>query len=269
MENQFKEIEEAFDELKKKFQRGEISRQMFIDGMKKMRLKDEQDHFWMIGAQSGKWYYYDGKDWVQSDPPSQKEQKAICIYCGFENNLESEVCARCGGNLGEVEKVCPKCGAELQEPDLVCPACSRGPEKEEPAVEEAKEERPEGHILRSLHPVSVLYFTGTLGIFTGLILGAFAGATSFFSELTSILPAALRDLQGKLLGAIIFAASGGVAGFLAIGTLGFLLALFINLALSFVGGVKIMLLPAPRKEKISEEKKERKKGLGFDFNLKD
>ncbi len=75
MDIQFKGIEQAFNDLKKKFQAGEISRQEFVEEMKKLRLKDGQGRFWMIGAQSGKWYYFEGKDWIQSEPPSQAEKK--------------------------------------------------------------------------------------------------------------------------------------------------------------------------------------------------
>ena len=53
MDTQFKDIEQAFNDLKKKFQAGEISRQEFVEEMKKLRLKDGQGRFWMIGAQSG------------------------------------------------------------------------------------------------------------------------------------------------------------------------------------------------------------------------
>ena len=82
MDNRFKAIGEAFEALKVKFQSGTISRQQFIDEMKKLRVKDEEGRYWMIGAQTGKWYFFDGRDWVQTDPPSQREMKSICTaYC--------------------------------------------------------------------------------------------------------------------------------------------------------------------------------------------
>ena len=112
MDNTFKDVIAAFDRLKAKFQNGEIARQEFIDEMKKLRIKDDQGRFWMIGAQTGKWYYFDGKDWVQDEPPSHKDKKAICVHCGFENRLESDACGRCGGTMKESEPACEKCGAE-------------------------------------------------------------------------------------------------------------------------------------------------------------
>ena len=127
MSNSFHDVAATFIGLKEKFQAGEISRQQFIDEMKKLRLKDDQGRYWMIGAQTGKWYYFDGNDWIQSEPPSQKENKAICIYCGFENKIEVEVCARCGGNLiegAEPADRCPQCGTALEKPLLICPKCA-------------------------------------------------------------------------------------------------------------------------------------------------
>ncbi len=125
MNDQFKEIEETFNELKKKFREKEISRGEFIDELKKLKLKDEKGRFWMIGSRTGKWYCFDGTDWVQSDPPSIQEGKAICIYCGFENTLKSVLCVRCGQNFTEKAYFCKKCGYELDEPNQDCPNCSK------------------------------------------------------------------------------------------------------------------------------------------------
>jgi len=268
MDDQFKEIEETFNQIKMQFQKGEISRQNFIDQMKRMRLKDEQGRFWMLGAQSGKWYYFDGKDWIQSEPPSSKEKKAICIYCGFENKLEADVCGRCGGNLGEKENICPKCRAKLEEPDFICPKCSQGPEKEEITIKAAKDEgRGEYYIFRSLNPVSSLFFAGALGLLIGIILGAFAGTTAYFSEAVSFLPSTLLEFQGKLLGAILYAALGGIFGFFIFGIFGLLQAFIINLILYFVGGIRIMLLRPVEKKKKKEKRRE--KDFDFDFELRD
>ncbi len=127
MERSFAQINEAFDALKAKFQAGEIPRQEFIDEMKKLRIRDDEGRFWMIGAQTGKWYYFDGKDWIPAEPPSQKDKAAVCIYCGFENKLEAAACARCGGTIGDEPTKCPDCGAPLRKPFMTCPKCGTIP----------------------------------------------------------------------------------------------------------------------------------------------
>jgi len=148
MDKSFAQVNEAFEALKTKFQAGEISRQEFIDEMKKLRIRDDEGRFWMIGAQTGKWYYFDGKDWVQSEPPSQKDKAAICIYCGFENKLEAIACARCGGTIGEEPTKCPDCGSPLRKPFMTCPKCGTVPGSEIPDTSRVIPVTPAGPVSR-------------------------------------------------------------------------------------------------------------------------
>jgi len=264
MDNTFSDVVEAFNTLKAKFQSGEISRQQFIDEMKKLRIKDDQGRFWMIGAQTGKWYFFDGKDWIQADPPSLKEKKAICVFCGFENKLESEVCARCGGTIGEGPALCPKCGAKLEKPFMTCPRCGAGQAAEAAAVHaQPVAARPAGaapewkgsFVLRSVQPASMFFFGGIFGLLLGVISGAFAGATGYFAKSLTFLPGALANLQGKLLGGAIFGLLGGVLGFLVVGYLAFLLAVIMNFIFSLIGGLKFHVQPfsKPRKKNLVYE----------------
>lgn len=265
MESQFKDLEQAFLRLKMQFERREISRTEFIADMKKLRLKDEEGRFWMIGAQSGRWYYFDGKDWIQSEPPSLQEGKAICIYCGFENKLENDVCASCGGSLLDKEYFCPKCGSKLDGSFQDCPHCStdkdrhrdrdKDKDKEERVPGESprlEEEKTGNFVFRSLNPFSFLLFTGTGGFLLGIIFGAFAGTTDYFSTGNG-LPPFLQEVHGNLIGGLIFAGLGGVSGFLFLGLIGFLEAIFINAISSFVGGIKITLSKTDEEEKISRK----------------
>jgi len=259
MENQFKEVEESFEQIKRKFRLGEISRREFIDKMKELRLKDDEGRFWMIGAQSRKWYYFDGKNWIRSDPPAAEEkpevedepeveeepeieeEKVNCKHCGFSNRVDAETCENCGKSLVEEEKnICPKCGYELDSSSQDCPRCSR--EFEEIMEEEVKgKRREEQFIFHSVRPFSFIMFLGIIGFFIGVVLGAFAGASEYFSDIVSKMPGFLQEFRGKLFGGIIFAALGGVAGFILFGILGFFEALFINVVSFLVGGIKVKL----------------------------
>jgi hypothetical protein len=266
MENSFNEVVEAFDKLKERFQAAEISRQEFIDEMKRLRIKDDQGRFWMIGAQTGKWYYFDGKDWVQDDPPSQKEKKAICVHCGFENKLEAESCGRCGGTMKDSEPTCDKCGAALPKPYVACPACGAaaiggdvpavptapaageadGEARPEPAEKKPAVEESAPRFLRSVKPLSFLLFGGALGTLGGLLFGAFAGATGYFDAQLGFLPDGLLNFQGSLPRAGIFAVLGAVAGFIILALIGFLKALIVNLILSVIGGIEYQAEPRRR-----------------------
>jgi hypothetical protein len=268
MENPFKKAEDIYARLKEKFRRQEITRQEFLDEMKNLQVRDDQGRLWMIGNQSGKWYFLKEKDWVQADPPIQKkESRQVCPYCGLENKAEALACARCGGNVRAAADVCPQCGSHLQAPLYRCPVCdvpesqAETPRKSKPApappapaeavpadspppqaASPAKKAPPAGvTVVRALGAPSFFFFGGATGIVLGIVLGAFAGSTGFLPGLSSFLPAFLAEMQGTLLGAVVYSAAGGVAGFVALGLAFFLTAVFVNLILSFVGGVKIRL----------------------------
>lgn len=239
MAKTFKDIEEEFAELRRKFRQKEINRQEFIDQLGKLRLKDDEGRFWMIGAQSGKWYYSSGKEWIQSEPPSLERKKMICILCGFENDLETEFCARCGGNLARKKSFFPRESSE----EIVLPD-SYSPPKEEGGKEETAEE-PTGDakgvnlVFRSFNPLSFLIFWSTMGAILGVVLGAVVGATNYFSGLVRTAPPFFQVIKGNLLGGIIYAFLGGASGIILFGLFGLLSAFLINLVSSAVGGIKI------------------------------
>ncbi len=277
MEKSFKDVLEAFEKLKEKFQAGEISSQQFIDEMKPLRIKDDQGRYWMIGAQTGKWYYFNDKEWVQSEPPSPKEGKAVCAHCGFENKPEAELCGRCGGTMKGAEPTCEKCGAKLPKPYVACPECGAsaiggevsapteptmviegGSGRPERAEEKATAKEPVSRVLRSVKPLSFLLFGGLLGALGGLLFGAFAGATGYFDAQLGFLPGGLLNFQGSLPRAGIFAVMGAVTGFVFVGLIGFLKALIVNLILSIIGGVEYQVGPrrGPRSGKSGTEEAE-------------
>jgi LysM repeat protein len=71
----FQDLQRRYDELREQFDAGKISEEKFNDELEGLQLKDEQGHYWTIGAQSGKWYRYDGRSWVQETPiPMTKHQ---------------------------------------------------------------------------------------------------------------------------------------------------------------------------------------------------
>ena len=247
MADQFREVEAAFGRLKEKFGGGRISQQEFIDSLKQLRIKDDEGRFWMIGAQSGNWYFFNGEDWVQARPPSFSERKAICIYCGYENDLESETCVRCGSRKPDdgTGPACPKCGATLEDPAAPCPEC--GPSLAKGKAAGVSNLPPEGSslIVRSLHPASFFWFSGILGIFAGMLLGLIVGVTSIFPGIVAALPGFLLDIQGKLLGGVLFTVAGGLLGFILCGPAGFIAAAAANGVLSLMGGVRVVAARAP------------------------
>ncbi|MGB9300940.1 MAG: tetratricopeptide repeat protein [Anaerolineae bacterium] len=67
----FSDTERRFRELRKDLDAGEIDEQEFEVELRRLQVLDEQGRYWMIGAQSGLWYFYDGEKWVQGEPPTE------------------------------------------------------------------------------------------------------------------------------------------------------------------------------------------------------
>jgi hypothetical protein len=225
MSDQFRDAEETFALLHRNFKDGKISVNEYRDSLKQLRIKDDEGRFWVIGAQSGNWYAFENGEWVEAKPPSQMERKAICIACGFENDLEAEFCARCGSR-GEDEASATTTGPEAE---------ARSAAEPEEAVDPSAGGE---HVIRSLHPLSFFWFFGVLGLFAGILFGLLAGVTSLFTGFVAGLPGFFVDHQGDLLGGLAFSVIGGILGFGAGGALGAVLAFVSNGILSLVGGVR-------------------------------
>ncbi len=71
----FQELQRHYDELREQFDADQISEEEFRDAIEGLQIQDEQGRYWTIGAQSGQWYRYDGREWVQETPiPMTKHQ---------------------------------------------------------------------------------------------------------------------------------------------------------------------------------------------------
>lgn len=66
------EMERRFYELKGKLDVGALGEAEFKAEIEKLRFQDVQSRWWMIGAQSGRWYMYDGTRWVPGHPPTEQ-----------------------------------------------------------------------------------------------------------------------------------------------------------------------------------------------------
>jgi ribosomal protein L40E len=226
MTDQFREAEATFSRLREKFLDKKISQQEFSDSLKQLRIKDDDGRFWVIGAQSGHWYVYEHGQWVEAKAPSQMERKAICISCGFENDLEAEFCARCGNRHDEEAPETPA------ETEGMVPAGLAA--LDEPHKPQASGEA----VIRSLDVLSFFWFFGVLGLFVGILLGLLAGVTGLFAAFVARLPGFFVEHQGDLVGGMAFSIVGGIFGFGSGGAAGALLAVVSNGILSLVGGLR-------------------------------
>ncbi|HDT12797.1 MAG TPA: hypothetical protein ENO03_00420 [Candidatus Aminicenantes bacterium] len=224
MADPFREAEATFTFLREKFEARKISQQEFADSLRRLRIKDEEGRFWVIGARSGKWYAFENDEWVEAKPPSLMDKRVICIACGFENDIEAERCVRCGGR--------PR-GAGPESAVM-----KAGPGRSGPA--ETVPDAPGGEVVvRSFDVVSFLWFFGVLGLFAGIVLGLLAGVTGLFAAFVERLPGFFVEHRGDILGALTFSIVGGILGFATGAAAGAAAAAVSNGVMSLVGGLKL------------------------------
>lgn len=63
------QMQARFFEVKGKLAVGQITEQEFKHALEQLRFQDRHGRWWMIGAQSGRWYYYNGARWMLGEPP--------------------------------------------------------------------------------------------------------------------------------------------------------------------------------------------------------
>jgi hypothetical protein len=66
---EFSRVETEFVRLKAQFERGILTEQEFKSRLDELMIEDNQGRWWILGYQTGLWYYHDGEKWVQSEPP--------------------------------------------------------------------------------------------------------------------------------------------------------------------------------------------------------
>ncbi len=67
--DQFRKVEDQFFLLRGQFETKRITREQFDAALKELMVQDADGRYWMMGADSGKWYVHDGRNWVEAQPP--------------------------------------------------------------------------------------------------------------------------------------------------------------------------------------------------------
>jgi hypothetical protein len=203
----------------------------------------------------------------------------LCEYCGGNIAENQTKCPECGFILEAPHTECPVCNDQTHGEDFDAtdenetaykkytpplPKISKASwehlkewNADEEAAGEAAEqdfsekpitndvplEHPGGSnfLIQSIDIKSFSLFFGMIGLILGLIGGAFAGTASLIPGLPAFLPEFYQSTHGKITGGIVFGLTGGAAGLTGFAIIGFLYAVFINIVLSFLGGLKIRI----------------------------
>jgi hypothetical protein len=134
---------------------------------------------------------------------------------------------------------CGVCKSRIPPYAIYCTFCGAHQKtlKQPTPVKSIKEESE--LLVKSIKITSFLFFLGGLGLILGVILGATFGVVKdFFSGLSSQLPMMLSETRGGLAGGLIFAAIGGIGGFILSAILSTILAGGYNLVAYIFGGIR-------------------------------
>ncbi len=75
-DERFENAEREFFKLKGQLAAGRITSEQFDRALKELIVEDMQGRFWMLGADSGKWYVHDGQSWVEANPPGVAQRES-------------------------------------------------------------------------------------------------------------------------------------------------------------------------------------------------
>ncbi len=134
---------------------------------------------------------------------------------------------------------CGVCKSRIPPFAIYCTFCGAHQKtlKQPTSVKSLKEESE--LLVKSIKITAFLFFLGGLGLIVGVILGATFGVVKdFFPILSPQLPMMLSETRGGLAGGLIFAAIGGIGGFILSAVLSIILAGVYNLVASIFGGIR-------------------------------
>lgn len=143
-------------------------------------------------------------------------------------------CVICQSRIPPISVYCSFCGANQKELD---PKKARKARKKQAGAAIENE-----LVLKSINIMSFLFFLGGLGLVAGVILGAVFGVVmDFLYEFHADLPLVLQEARGGGIGGLIFAAIGGIGGFIAMAFLSLVLSAVYNLISFVFGGVRFKI----------------------------
>lgn len=88
MDERFENAERKFFKLKGQFAAGRVTSSELDAALQDLVIEDAQGRYWMLGADSGKWYVHDGAAWIEATPPSAaKRDKSSPRRRAYHNRL--------------------------------------------------------------------------------------------------------------------------------------------------------------------------------------
>lgn len=110
----FREVERKVNILRQRYQSGYLTREELQNELRSLMILDDDGRWWMLGLETNRWYYYDGKDWVPAAPPGYDAEPVRGDYARTETGLQ-EVAAEAGAGIGSIDIPLDEDGMPLPE----------------------------------------------------------------------------------------------------------------------------------------------------------
>ena len=75
----FEQVERKVSALRERYEAGSLTRDELQAELRHLMILDDDGHWWMLGLESNRWYYYDGHDWVPSTPPGHSVVRGSAV----------------------------------------------------------------------------------------------------------------------------------------------------------------------------------------------
>lgn len=174
----------------------------------------------------------------EQQPAGQQEELFVSHTAPAEKPTLGDhlPCSACKSLIPPHAVYCSFCGANQK--GLSQPQAAAEPGKK--AKKSAKTTLEDGELLiKSIKITAFFFFLGGVGIFLGVIFGAVFGVIQdMLPEIHQQLPMMLQETRGQLTGGLIFAAIGGIGGFVAAAVLSLILSGIYNMISSIFGGIR-------------------------------
>ncbi|MCC6827571.1 MAG: transglycosylase domain-containing protein, partial [Novosphingobium sp.] len=89
----FEQAERKIAVLRQRYQAGQLTREELQKELRNLMILDDEGHWWMLGLESNRWYYYDGRDWVPGTPPGHEKLvrgSSVRTETGLQEVIDAE-----------------------------------------------------------------------------------------------------------------------------------------------------------------------------------
>ncbi|NDJ78435.1 MAG: hypothetical protein GYB65_19470, partial [Chloroflexi bacterium] len=69
----YEQVERKVSVLRERYQTGHLTRDQLQNELRNLMILDDDGHWWMLGLESNRWYFYDGRTWSPGVPPGYQE----------------------------------------------------------------------------------------------------------------------------------------------------------------------------------------------------